>query len=72
MNHSANELIEHNLKAWMALKSFEKGDLSLGQLAENFGKSKIDTMQMLGQLKIPIADYDLQEDLDTVEKLFSL
>lgn len=56
MNHSKNELIEHNLNARMTLKSFEKGDLSLGQLAKSFDKSKVDTVKMLGQLKIPIAE----------------
>ena len=33
-----SDLMEHELKPWMALKAFEKGDLSLGQLAKTFGK----------------------------------
>lgn len=64
-------LMEHGLQPWMALKAFENGDLSLGQLAESLGKNKADTMEMLGQLKIPVASYDLQEDLDAVEKLLA-
>jgi hypothetical protein len=47
-----------SLIPWMALKAFEAGDLSLGQLANSFG-----------QLNIPIADYDLQEDLEAIKKL---
>jgi hypothetical protein len=51
-------VMEQGLMPWMALKAFEAGDLSLGQLANSFG-----------QLNIPIADYDLQEDLEAIKKL---
>ncbi len=64
-------LMEHGLQPWMALKAFQSGDLSLGQLAASLQKSKVETIEMLGQLNIPVADYDLQEDLDAVEKLLA-
>lgn len=67
----SHHLMEQGLKPWMALKAFEAGDLSLGQLAKALEKNKAETMILLGQLNIPIADYDLQEDLKTVEMLAS-
>jgi len=54
------------------MRAFEKGDLSLGQLADSLGKTKADTLQVLAQFNIPLADYDVQEDLATVEKLLAL
>ncbi len=68
----SDELMQSGLKAWLAMRAFEKGDLSLGQLADSLGKTKADTLQVLAQFKIPLADYDLQEDLATVEKLLAL
>ena len=67
----SSDLMEQGLQPWMALKAFEAGNLSLGQLATSLGKNKAATLEMLGQLKIPVADYDLQEDLDAVEKLLA-
>ena len=61
--------LEEGLKPWMALKAFEAGDLSLGQLAKTLDKTKLETMEMLGRLNIPIANYDLQEDLDAIDTL---
>lgn len=61
--------LEEGLKSWMALKAFEAGDLSLGQLAKTLDKTKSETMEMLGRLNIPIANYDLQEDLDAIDTL---
>ena len=61
--------LEHGMNHWMALKAFEMGDLSLGQLAKTLGKNKVETMEMLGRLNIPLASYDLQEDLDAIETL---
>jgi hypothetical protein len=67
-SHSTNSPC---LKAWLVMRSFEKGDLSLGQLADSLGKTKADTLQFLAQFNIPLADYDVQEDLATVEKLLA-
>ncbi len=46
--------------------AFIKGDITLGQLAATFGIDKISAMQLLGKLNVPIADYDLDEDLHTI------
>ncbi|MEE9303275.1 MAG: UPF0175 family protein [Thiotrichaceae bacterium] len=67
----SNDLMEQGLQPWMALRAFQSGDLSLGQLAISLDKNKVETLEMLGQLNIPVADYDLQEDLAAVEKLLA-
>lgn len=64
------QLMEHGLKSWMAIKAFQSGDLSLGQLAHVLGKNRHATLELLNNLNIPVADYDLQEDLDTLNELF--
>ncbi len=64
-------LLEHGMKNWVALKAFQAGDLSLGQLGKVLGKNKYETLALLGELNIPFADYNLQEDLQTLEALFS-
>lgn len=63
--------LEQGMKPWMALKAFEMGDLSLGQLARTLGKTKVEAMEMLGRLNIPLASYDLQEDLDAIDLLLA-
>lgn len=45
------------------IRSFQAGDLSLGQLAMAFGKSKQEMLALLSKLGIAVADYDLDEDL---------
>ena len=67
----SDALVQNGLRSWFAIKAFEKGDLSLGQLATMLGKTKVDTLKMLGQFNIPVADYDLQEDFAAIEALFS-
>lgn len=64
-------IMEQGLKPWLSIKAFQNGDLSLGQLAKALNKSYRETMQMLGTLGIPMADYDLTEDLATVDLLMS-
>lgn len=44
-----------------AVKLFEVGRVSLGQVAEFAGQGKIEFMDELGRLRIPLIDYD---DLD--------
>ncbi len=67
----SHQLMENGLKNWMALKAFQSGDLSLGQLGKVLGKTKHATLELLGELNIPFADYDLQEDLQTLDELFA-
>lgn len=64
------KLMENGLKPWMALKAFQEGDLSLGQLSAVFNKNKIEMIETLATLNIPLADYDLDEDLQSLDKLF--
>jgi hypothetical protein len=65
----SSQMLEQGLKPWAALKAFESGDLTLGQLAKTFGKNKVEMLEMLGQLNISVADYSLDEDLETVDAL---
>lgn len=64
-----NEVFEHGFKKWVLIKAYEKGDLSLGQLSKSLDKSYLDTMQMLSVLGIAVIDYDLDDDMATIEKL---
>jgi predicted HTH domain antitoxin len=54
---------------WLPIRAFEAGDLSLGQVARIFDKPRDATMWLLSDLGIPIADYDLAEDLETLQQL---
>ena len=54
----------------ISLKAFKNGELSLGQLARKLGVNKHETIGLLGELNIPFADYDLAEDLETLNELF--
>lgn len=64
-------LLDLGFRKWIALRSFQAGDLSLGKVAQVFGKPKAETTRLLAELGIPIADYDLAEDLETLELLGS-
>lgn len=46
------------------------GELSLGQLAVEPGKNKHETLTLPGELKVLFVDYDLREDLITLDELF--
>lgn len=59
-------IMDLGLKKWLAIRSFEAGDLSLGQVAQVFDKSKGDMMRLLSRLGIAIADYELDQDLKTL------
>jgi len=62
-------VFEHGLKKWILIKAFEKGDLSLGQLAKSLNQSYSQTIDLLNTLKIPLLDYPLEDELKTVENL---
>lgn len=64
----SHQMMEQGLRPWMALKAFEVGDLSLGQLAQVFEQSKTEMLETLSLLNIVVADYELQEDLDTLKQ----
>ena len=62
-------VMDQGLKPWYAIKGFQSGDLSLGQLSRSLGKSQRETMKLLGFLGVAIADYDLEEDLSAIDEL---
>jgi len=64
-----NEIFEHGFKKWILIKAYQKGDLSLGQLSKALNLSHLDTIKMLGLLRIDILDYDLDDEIETIEKL---
>jgi predicted HTH domain antitoxin len=64
-----NEIFDYGFKKWILIKAYAKGDLSIGQLSKALKLSYIDTMEMLGTLGMAVIDYDLDDDLDTIEKL---
>jgi len=64
-----NKVFDHGFKKWILIKAYKKGDLSLGQLSKALGQSYQDTMEMLGILGIDVIDYDLKDDMLTIEKL---
>lgn len=66
----SDKLMENGLKTSMAFTAFQEGIISLGQLAKTLGKNKHETLELLGKLNIPFADYDLAEDLQTLDDLF--
>jgi predicted HTH domain antitoxin len=56
---------------WYAIKGFQSGDLSLGQLSKALAKSQRETIRLLDSLGIPVVDYDFAEDLEAVDKLLT-
>lgn len=62
-------VLDLGFKKWIAIRSFASGDLSLGQVAGVFEKTKEEMMRLLSGLGIPIADYDLAEDMETLRML---
>jgi len=64
-----NEVFEHGFKKWVLIKAYKKGDLSLGQLSKALEQTYQDTMMMLGALSIAVIDYELEDDLTTIERL---
>ena len=59
-------LLDLGFTRWIALRAFQAGDLSLGQVAKAFDKSKQEMLPLLAHLGIVVADYDLGEDLETI------
>lgn len=64
-----DSLMEQGLATWFAIKGFQNGDLSLGQLSKVLKKNQHDTIKLLGHLGVPIADYDFAEDLAAIAEL---
>jgi predicted HTH domain antitoxin len=69
LQKNPDKLIKTLSKNDYAMKSFQSGDLSFGQLSKSLGKSHHDTMSFLGFLGVPISDYDLEEDLKAINEM---
>lgn len=67
--HFEDQFLTHEFRDWISIKAYEQGDLSLGQLGEVLGRTRSQTLELLGVLGIATADYDLSEDLETIEAL---
>ncbi len=52
----------------MVIKAYQSGDISLGQLSKQLKRTKMETIDFLGNLNIPVLDYELEDDLITIEK----
>jgi predicted HTH domain antitoxin len=52
-----------------SINAFKNGDLSLSQLSKSLNQSIETTLKILGDLKIPTADYSIEEELATLDRL---
>ena len=57
------------LKTWLLVRAYADGGLSLGQLTRALGKSYTDSAKLLTLLNIPVLDYDLADELNTLENI---
>lgn len=64
-----DSIITEGLKTSLMIDAYEKGLLSLGQLAQALDISKEKAMKLLSDMGVDVIDYDFDEDLQTVEKL---
>ncbi|MCK5810630.1 MAG: type II toxin-antitoxin system Phd/YefM family antitoxin, partial [Cocleimonas sp.] len=64
-----DEVFDMGLKKWILLQAFKNGSLSLGQLSKALNQSYSKTLKLLELLKIPALDYDLEDELDTINGL---
>jgi len=62
-------LLDLGFTRWIALRAFAAGDISLGQVAGAFDKSKQEMLPLLSHIGIAVAEYDLNEDLETIRLL---
>ena len=64
-------IMDKGLIPWFAIKGFQNGDFSLGQLAKILDKTHHETIRLLDSLGVPIADYDLEEDLAAIAQMLN-
>ena len=64
-----NPMFDLGMKTWLLTRAFADGGISLGQLARSLDKSISDISKLLAVLGIPVLDYDLADELDTLESL---
>jgi predicted HTH domain antitoxin len=69
-----DKLIEHGVNVALATSLFKTGDLSLGQAKSLAGMSHHAFMEHLGQLKIPVINYsvdELKQELEMLDRIFA-
>jgi len=65
-------VITRGLKTSLMIDAYQKGLLSLGQIAQALELSKQQTMQMLSTMGIDVVDYDFADDLKGLETIKGL
>jgi predicted HTH domain antitoxin len=60
---------QHTLDSTDSFNAFRNGDISLGELASSLNQSIETTLKILSDLKIPIANYPIEEELATIDRL---
>jgi len=64
-----NNIFDFGFKKWILIKAYKKGDLTLGQLSKSLKQSRMETVKMLSLLDIDVIDYDLDDDMQAIQKL---
>lgn len=65
----SSKIIDEGLHRFLALKAYENGDLSIGELASSIGQTRSETLSTLGRLGIATADYSLDDELASLDRL---
>ena len=61
------QVLDVGLRNALLFKAFADGGLSLGQLTKALDKSYEETMKLLSLMGIPVLDYDLADELATLD-----
>jgi len=64
-----DEILRHGVMESLVLKAFQRGDISLGQLARSLGFSRKEAMDFLALHEVPVTEYDFAEDIASLERL---
>jgi len=64
-----DKVFDIGLKKWILIQAFKTGDLSLGQLSRSLDKTYTETGKLLDLLNIPLLDYALDDEMDTIDSL---
>ncbi len=64
----SDDILKTGLIKWLIIKAYQAGDISLGQLSKQLNLTIMETIDFLGTLNIPVLDYELEDDLKTIEK----
>jgi antitoxin (DNA-binding transcriptional repressor) of toxin-antitoxin stability system len=65
----SSKIIDEGLHRFLSLKAYENGDLSIGELASSLKQTRAETLSTLGQLGIVTADYSLDDELSSLDRL---